>query len=187
MNDADISGVTPPRTGGPKLLDSVREVIRTRHYSRRTEETYLHWMKRFIIFSGKRHPRDLGAVEVTAFLNHLAQQRQVAAATQNQALAALLFLYKEVLGEPLPWLDQLVHAKSPIRRPTVLTATEARALLAQLRGPKWLMASLLYGAGLRLRGGLTLRVRRFDTKPPSLTLGDRPERWALVSAAGGLP
>ena len=162
MNDADISGVTPPRTGGPKLLDSVREVIRTRHYSRRTEETYLHWMKRFIIFSGKRHPRDLGAVEVTAFLNHLAQQRQVAAATQNQALAALLFLYKEVLGEPLPWLDQLVHAKSPIRRPTVLTATEARALLAQLRGPKWLMASLLYGAGLRLRECLTLRVKDVD-------------------------
>jgi len=119
-------------------------------------------MKRFIVFSGKRHPRDLGAVEVTAFLNHLAQQRQVAAATQNQALAALLFLYKEVLGEPLPWLDQIVHAKSPIRRPTVLTATEARALLAQLRGPKWLMASLLYGAGLRLRECLTLRVKDVD-------------------------
>lgn len=162
MNDADITRGTPRRAGGPRLLDLVREAIRTRHYSRRTEETYIHWMKRFIVFSGRRHPRDLGAPEVTAFLNHLAQQRQVAAATQNQALAALLFLYKVVLGEPLPWLDQIVHAKSPIRRPTVLTAIEARALLAQMSGPKWLMASLLYGAGLRLRECLTLRVKDVD-------------------------
>ena len=139
----------PP--GQPRLLDSLREAIRRRHYSPRTEESYLHWIKRYIHFSGRRHPRDLGAAEVTAFLNHLAVECHVAAATQNQALAALLFLYKEVLGEPLPWLDEIVHAKRSVRRPTVLTADEARRLLAQMRGPKWLMASLLYGAGLRLR------------------------------------
>lgn len=146
----------------PRLLDVAREAIRRRHYSYRTEETYLQWMKRFILFSGKRHPRELGAAEVTAFLNHLAIERRVAAATQNQALAALLFLYKEVLAEPLPWLEGIEHAKRPIRRPTVLTAGEALQLLAQLRGTKWLMASLLYGAGLRLRECLKLRVKDVD-------------------------
>ena len=162
MNDAHIAAGSKPGSERPRLLDSLRETIRARHYSRRTEETYLQWMKRFIVFSGKRHPRELGAAEVTAFLNHLALERHVAAATQNQALAALLFLYKEVLGEPLPWLDDIVHAKRPIRRPTVLTAEEAQRLLAQLRGPKWLMASLLYGAGLRLRECLNLRVKDVD-------------------------
>ncbi len=146
----------------PRLLELARETIRRRHYSYRTEETYLQWMKRFIIFSGKRHPRELGAAEVTAFLNHLALERRVAAATQNQALAALLFLYKEVIAEPLPWLDDVVHAKQPIRRPTVLTASEAHKLLATMRGTKWLMASLLYGAGLRLRECLKLRVKDVD-------------------------
>jgi len=119
-------------------------------------------MRRFILFSGKRHPRELGAAEVTAFLNDLATTRKVAAATQNQALAALLFLYKEVIAEPLPWLDEVVHAKRPVRRPTVLTASEAHKLLSKIRGTKWLMASLLYGAGLRLRECLTLRVKDVD-------------------------
>lgn len=146
----------------PRLLDKARETIRRLHYSYRTEETYLQWMKRFILFSGKRHPRDLGAEEVTAFLNDLAMMRKVAAATQNQALAALLFLYKEVLAAPLPWLEGLEHAKEPLRRPSVLTAVEARDLLARLRGTKWLMASLLYGAGLRLRECLKLRVKDVD-------------------------
>jgi integrase len=161
MNDHDIqdrkTGSEPPR-----LLDLAREAIRRRHYSYRTEETYLQWMKRFILFSGKRHPREMGAEEVTAFLNDLATTRKVAAATQNQALAALLFLYKEVIAEPLPWLDDVVHAKRPIRRPSVLTASEAHKLLSKLRGTKWLMASLLYGAGLRLRECLTLRVKDVD-------------------------
>ena len=148
--------------GAPRLLDQARETIRRLHYSYRTEETYLQWMKRFILFSGKRHPRDLGAGEVTAFLNDLAMTRKVAAATQNQALAALLFLYKEVLAAPLPWLEGLEHAKQSSRRPTVLTALEARELLAKLRGTKWLMASLLYGAGLRLRECLKLRVKDVD-------------------------
>jgi site-specific recombinase XerD len=131
----------------PRLLDKARETIRRLHYSYRTEETYLQWMKRFILFSGKRHPRDLGAEEVTAFLNDLAMMRKVAAATQNQALAALLFLYKEVLAAPLPWLEGLEHANEPLRRPSVLTAVEARDLLARLRGTKWLMRDLVDGCG----------------------------------------
>jgi predicted NAD/FAD-binding protein len=106
MNDADIKAGSQPASGPPRLLDSLRETMRVRHYSRRTEETYLQWIKRFIVFSGKRHPRELGAAEVTAFLNHLALQRHVAASTQNQALAALLFLYKEVLGDLHPRLEQ---------------------------------------------------------------------------------
>jgi integron integrase len=160
----DDSGKKKSSQGGgaPRLFDLVRDAIRRLHYSRRTEETYLHWMKRFILFSGKRHPREMGAAEVTAFLSHLAVERHVAAATQNQALAALLFLYKEVLAEPLPWLDEVVHAKRPVRRPSVLTAGEAQKMLARMRGTKWLMASLLYGAGLRLRECLNLRVKDVD-------------------------
>jgi integron integrase len=146
----------------PRLLEVAREAIRRRHFSPRTEETYLHWMKRFILFSGKRHPRELGAAEVTAFLNHLAVERHVAAATQNQALAALLFLYKDVIAEPLPWLDEVVHTKRSVRRPSVLTSGEAHKLLAKIHGTKWLMASLLYGAGLRLRECLNLRVKDVD-------------------------
>src|SRR6266700_3856002 len=154
--------VSPLEAARPRLLEVTREAIRRRHYSYRTEETYLQWIRRFILFSGKRHPRHLGAKEVTAFLNHLALERRVAASTQNQALAALLFLYKEVLAVPLPWLDGLERAKRPAKRPTVLTESEAQRLLAQLRGTKWLMASLLYGAGLRLRECLRLRVKDVD-------------------------
>lgn len=161
MSDVGTEG--PEATvARPRLMHVVRDAIRRRHYSCRTEETYLHWIRRFILFSGKRHPRELGATEVTAFLNHLVAERHVAAATQNQALAALLFLYKEVLAQPLPWLDGLEHAKQPVRRPTVLTEEEAWRLLARLRGTKWLMASLLYGAGLRLRECLKLRVKDVD-------------------------
>jgi len=146
----------------PRLLDQVRDALRRRHYSHRTEQSYVHWIKRFIFFSDKRHPKDLGAPEVTAFLTHLARDRDVAAATQNQALAALLFLYKEVLGQPLPWLDQIERAKRPARLPTVLSVAEIQRLLAQMEGTKWLMASLLYGAGLRLRECLKLRVKDLD-------------------------
>lgn len=160
--DGKDDEIRPLAPASPRLLDQVRDAIRRRHYSYRTEETYLHWIKRFIYFSGKRHPRELGADEVTAFLNHLVGQRHVAAATQNQALAALLFLYKEVLAQPLPWLENIEHARRPVRKPTVLTPQEARDLLARLRGAKWLMASLLYGAGLRLRECLTLRVKDVD-------------------------
>ena len=146
----------------PRVLEQVRDTIRRKHYSDRTEETYSHWIKRFVYFSGKRHPRELGAAEVTAFLSHLARDRDVAAATQNQALAALLFLYKEVLGQPLPWLDQIDRAKRPARLPTVLSVPEIQRLLGAMKGTKWLMASLLYGAGLRLRECLKLRVKDLD-------------------------
>ena len=149
-------------SAAPRLLDRVRDAIRRRHYSDRTEETYVHWIKRFIYFSGKRHPVDMGADEVTAFLNHLARDREVAASTQNQALSALLFLYKEALGQQLPWLDGLERARRPVRMPTVLSAKEVRRLLGQMNGTKWLMASLLYGAGLRLRECLKLRVKDVD-------------------------
>jgi integron integrase len=143
----------------PRLLDQVRDAIRRRHYSYRTEEAYVHWIRRFILFEGKRHPSELGAPEVTAFLNHLARDRGVAASTQNQALSALVFLYMDVLAQPLPWLDSLERARRPARLPTVLTEPEVQRLLAQLEGTKWLMASLLYGAGLRLRECLKLRVK----------------------------
>jgi len=140
----------------------VHEAIRRLHYSRRTEETYVHWVRRFIYWSGKRHPATLGEPEVTAFLSHLATERKVAAATQNQALAALLFLYKQVLGRELGWFDDLVRAKRPVRLPVVLTRGEVAALLAQLKGAHWLMASILYGAGLRLMECLRLRVKDID-------------------------
>ncbi len=149
-------------TARPRLLDRVRDAIARRHYSRRTEETYVHWIKRFIHFHGMRHPRELGETEVTAFLNHLARDRDVAASTQNQALSALLFLYKEALNQPLAWLDGLERAKRPARLPTVLSVAEVRRLLAKIDGSRWLMASLLYGAGLRLRECLKLRVKDVD-------------------------
>jgi len=156
-HDANTDAAKPPR-----LLEQLRDAIQRRHYSPRTEETYVHWVKRFIYFSGRRHPRELGGPEVTAFLNYLARERKVAAATQNQALSALLFLYKEVLGQPLPWLEDLERAKRPARLPSVLTRDEVQRLLGQMQGVKWLMASLLYGAGLRLRECLKLRVKDVD-------------------------
>ena len=128
----------------------------------RTEQSYLHWIQRFVRFHNRRHPREMGAVEVTAFLNHLATERRVAAATQNQALSALLFLYRVVLESPLPWLDGIDRAKRSVRRPTVLTAEEAARLLAHLHGVCGLVAGLLYGAGLRLREALNLRVKDID-------------------------
>jgi len=146
----------------PRLLDRVRDAIRQRHYSYRTEQAYVDWIRRFILFHGKRHPDEMAAPEVTAFLTHLARDRQVSASTQNQALCALLFLYGQVLGRKLPWMDDMVRAKRPVRVPVVLTREEVRALLAVLEGTKWLMASLLYGAGLRLRECLKLRVKDVD-------------------------
>jgi integron integrase len=145
-----------------RLVDQVHEAIRLHHYSRRTEQAYWYWIRFFIFFHKKRHPRDMGAPEVTAFLSWLATERNVAAATQNQALSALLFLYKQVLGKDLPWLDGMTRAKRPVRLPVVLSEAEARRLLEQLHGVKWLMGSLLYGAGLRQRECLMLRVKDVD-------------------------
>ncbi len=145
-----------------KLLDEVRGVIRAKHYSIRTEEAYLDWIKRFILFHHKRHPKDMGEPQVSQFLTHLAVEKNVAASTQNQAMSAILFLYKEVLRQPLDWLDQVVRAKQPQRLPVVLTKEEVRAILNQLKGEKWLIASLLYGSGLRLLEALRLRVKDVD-------------------------
>lgn len=148
--------------GSPRLLDQVRGKIRLKHYSLRTEQAYSDWIRRFIHFHGKRHPREMGAAEVESFLTHLAVVGKVAASTQNQAKSALLFLYKEVLESELPWLDNVEQAKAPKRLPVVLTRAEVQALLTRLEGTHWLLASLLYGAGLRLMECLRLRVKDVD-------------------------
>ncbi|WP_334107457.1 integron integrase [Methylobacillus sp.] len=146
---------TPP----PRLLDRVRAAIRVRHYSIRTEDAYVDWVRRYILFHGKRHPADMGADEVAAFLSDLAVNRQVSASTQNQAKAALLFLYKQVLQQDLPWLSEVVAAKQSRRLPVVLTQREVRELLLYMDGTMWLAASLLYGTGMRLLECLRLRVK----------------------------
>ena len=143
----------------PRLLDRVRDQLRTLHYSYRTEQQYLFWVRRFILYHGKRHPSEMAAREVESFLTHLAVDRRVSASTQNQALAAILFLYQKVLQVELPWLDGVVRAKASRYLPVVLTTSEVRAVLAQLDGEYWLIANLLYGAGLRLREALQLRVK----------------------------
>ena len=146
----------------PKLLDEVRTRLRFRHYSLRTERSYTDWIKRFILFNGKRHPRNLGAPEITAFLSSLATEGHVAASTQNQALSAILFLYKQVLKVDLPWLDDIVRAKEPKRLPVVLNPAEVARLLAQLEGTHALMAKLMYGTGMRLMECVRLRVKDID-------------------------
>jgi integron integrase len=151
---------TPPQ--GPRLLDRVRERLRVKHYSIRTEEQYVFWVRRFVVFHDRCHPRDMGAAEVEAFLSHLAVAGNVSASTQNQAKAALLFLYREVLGVELEWLDGVTRAKPSRRLPVVLTEHEVRVVLAQLGGVQWLVASLLYGAGLRLMEAVRLRVKDLD-------------------------
>ncbi len=146
----------------PRLLDQVRQAIRVRHYSVRTEHAYAQWVRRFVLFHGKRHPLEMGAPEVAAFLSHLATQRRVAAATQNQARNALLFLYREVLGQPLPELEEVVRAKRPHRLPLVLTPAEVTALLTVVSGTPRLVAGLLYGSGLRLLEAVRLRAKDLD-------------------------
>ena len=146
----------------PKLLDQVRDCLRVKHYSYRTELAYLDWIKRFIVFHDKRHPLEMGARQISEFLTHLAVQRTVAASTQNQALAALLFLYRDVLKQPIDLIEGVEHAKRPEKLPVVLTRNEVAALLDHLTGTSWLVASLLYGAGLRLLEALRLRVKDLD-------------------------
>ncbi len=146
----------------PKLLDQVRDRLRLGHYSLRTERTYISWIRRYILFHGKRHPKDIGKAEIEAFLTHLAVERHVAASTQNQALNALLFLYRHVLGAELPWMEDVVRAKRPQRVPEVLSSQEVAQVLAHLQGANRLMASLLYGSGLRLMEAIRLRVKDVD-------------------------
>jgi integron integrase len=144
---------------GRGLFEVARETMRTRHMALRTEQTYLQWMRRYVKFHGRRHPRDLGPAELEAYLTHLAVNAKVSASTQNQALQALLFLYRQVLGIELPWLDKVTRASRPKRLPIVLSAAEVRAVLSHLEGTSWLIASLLYGSGLRLMEAHRLRVK----------------------------
>lgn len=154
---------TPVRTPPPpKLLDQLRASLRLRHYSLRTEQQYLQWVRRFILFHGKRHPKTMGATEVEAFLTHLAVEGEVAASTQNQALSALLFLYREVLQQDLPWMSQVVRAKRPARLPVVLTEREVLAILERMSDVHGLMARLLYGSGMRIMECVRLRVKDVD-------------------------
>ena len=143
----------------PRLLDQVRDRIRLKHYSIRTEDTYVQWIRRFILFHGKRHPREMRASEVEGFLTHLAVHGRVSASTQNQAKSALLFLYKEVLGEQLPWLDNIETAKRPERLPVVLTVEEVKTILAEVDGTGGLILHLLYGTGMRILECLRLRIK----------------------------
>lgn len=153
-------GVTAVKA--PRLLDQVRARLRLRHYSLRTEQAYIGWIRRFILANGKRHPRDMGSAEAEAFLTALATDGKVAPGTQNQALSSLLFLYREVLGVDLPWMETMVRAKRPRRVPVVLSHDEVVRLLARLDGQYALMASLLYGAGMRLMEAIRLRVKDVD-------------------------
>ena len=148
--------------GAPRLMDQVRDVLRVHHYSLRTEQSYTHWIKRFILFHGKRHPREMGKNEIAAFLTHLAVQKDVSPSTQNQALSAILFLYKKVLNIEPDWIEGVVRAKRPKRLPVVLKRDVVMKLLNQLSGTQKLLAFLIYGSGLRLMEAARLRVKDVD-------------------------
>ena len=170
----------------PGLLAVTREKMRTRHLALRSEQTYLQWIRRYVVFHKRRHPRELGATEVEQFLTHLAVDRKVSAATQNQALQALLFLYRHVLEIDLPWLANVTRAVAPKRLPVVLTRAEVSALLSQLEGTSWLVASLLYGSGLRLMEGLRLRVKDLALERGELMVREAKggkDRITMVPAA----
>jgi integron integrase len=184
--------LTPPLPGisgsppSQRLVDRVVTELRTRRYSPRTEEAYVHWFRRFVSFHGMRHPRDLGAADVAAFLSHLAVTERCAAATQNQALAALLFLYRHVLAIDLPWLDELVRAPQRELLPVVLDRAEVAAVLGRLEGVPRLVASLLYGSGLRLLEALHLRIKDVDLGRSTLTVragkGDKDRQTMLPTS-----
>jgi len=169
MSQNIVSQVPP---GKPKLLDQVRDAVRFRHYSIRTEQAYTDWIKRFILFHGKRHPRDMGEAEVTDFLTHLARRSNVAASTQNQALSALLFLYKQVLKQEIGWLNNVERAKKPPKLPVVLTHEEVKRIFAHLKGTEKFMAGLLYGSGLPLMECMRLRVKDIDFGYAQITVRD---------------
>jgi len=169
-----------------RLLDQVRAACRVRHYSVRTEQAYVYWARRFVLAHGKRHPREMGGAEVTAFLTSLATEADVAAGTQNQALSALLFLYQQVLGMELPWLGDVVRAKRPRRIPVVLSRAEVDRLLGAMDGPCWLMAALLYGTGMRLMECIRLRIKDVDFTRGEIVVrhgkGGRDRRVPLPNA-----
>ena len=184
-----LSGISSPAFAvavRPKPLPRVRAALRLRHYSPRTEAVYVRWIERYIQFHGRRHPNAMGSAEVSAFLASLAVGGRVSASTQNQALAALLFLYGEVLGHPVAWVAGLVRAKSPRRVPVVLTRDEVRAIVSHMRGVPQLVARLLYGTGVRLLEGLRLRVKDVDFGSNEITVrrgkGDR-DRVTMLPAS----
>lgn len=174
----------------PKLLDQVRHRCRVRHLARSTEDIYVNWIRRFILFHGTRHPLEMGNAEVTAFLTHLAVEGKVAASTQNQALSALLFLYREVLDQQFGWLDDVVRAKKGKRLPVVFSHDEAIAVIEHLQGRRWLMGMLIYGGGLRLMECLRLRVKDLDFDRLQIVVrepkGDR-DRTTLLAERGVEP
>ena len=178
-------GSVPASPDPPKLLDRLRHALRARHYAIRTEDAYHDWCRRFILFHGVRHPKDMGEPEVNAFLTDLAVTRNVAASTQTQALCALVFLYEQVIGRPLDQLA-LVRARRPVRLPVVLTRDEARRVLAELSGVHRIIAQLLYGSGLRILEALRLRVKDIDFARNELTVregkGDKDRLTMLPSA-----
>ncbi|MGH8263871.1 MAG: integron integrase [Steroidobacterales bacterium] len=160
------------KPAAPRLVDQLRHQIQLRHYSYRTEQAYIGWAKRYIRFHALKHPSKMGGPEVESYLSHLASDRNVASATQAQALSALMFLYKTVLKTDLPWLDNVVRASRPRRLPVVLTQAETRSVLAQLDGVTWLVANLLYGSGLRVMEALRLRVKDIDLSFRQITVRD---------------
>jgi integron integrase len=180
MDTQPVAGSPPPR-----FLDRVRGVLRTRHFSRRTEQAYVAWIRRFILFHGKRHPERLGSSEVTGYLSHLASSRQVSASTQNQAFSALVFLYRDVLGRELAGLEQVPRARLPEHLPVVLSREEVVAVLGRMHGTPRLMASLMYGAGLRLLECCRLRIKDVDFARRELLVHDgkgRKDRVTVLPA-----
>ncbi len=171
---------------GIKLVDQIRKAIRVKHYSYRTEQTYIYWIKKFILFNNKRHPNEMGEKEINRFLTYLAVNRKVAASTQNQALCAILFLYRHVLKKQIGWIDKLERAKNPKTIPVVLSGKEVESVLLQFQGVVWIVVSLLYGSGLRLMEALRLRVKDIDFDYNQITLRDakgHKDRLSLLPMA----
>ena len=164
--------IAPVPAQKPKLLDRLCEALRSRHYSRRTEQSYCHWVKRFIFFHHKRHPAEMAEPEINAYLTHLAVKEKVSASTQSQALSALLFLYRYVLNREIRDLGEVIRARKPRHLPAVMTRDEVKAVLSHLKGDKWLMASLMYGCGLRLMECLRLRIQGVDFARNEITIRD---------------
>jgi integron integrase len=174
--------IPPPGMPPPRLLDRVRQAVRVRQYSPRTEKAYLFWIRRYVVFHGKRHPSEMGSPQVSAFLSDLAVRQQVSASTQNQAFSALLFLYREVLGQQVDGLAEIVRAKRPVRVPLVLSREEVAAVLQELRGsPTGLMAALMYGSGFRLLECARLRVKDLDFNRREITVHDGKGRKDRVT------
>jgi integron integrase len=169
-----------------KLLEQVRRALRSRHYSSRTEQAYVGWIRRYVLFHGKRHPASMGPWHVREFLSHLAVERNVSASTQNQALSAIVFLYKDVLGQDIGWINDVIRAKKPRRLPVVMSRAEVREVLDELKDEHWIIAALLYGAGLRLKECLELRIKDIDFERGQIIVragkGDRDRATVLPNA-----